>query len=91
MLNGIEIPKFRCFKGIKTRPLLGKVRLPSLIGMIIMGMIARNFFGISVNAYQEPWGGYLREACVCILLMRGGLLITFKGKGLTLFLISWIP
>jgi len=91
ILNGLDIPKFRCFKGIQTRPLLGRVRLPPLIGMAIMGMVSRNLFGVSVSMYQETWGSYLREVCVNILLMRGGLLISFKGKGLTLALISWIP
>lgn len=56
-----------------------------------MGMMAKNYFGLSVAPYKEAWGGYLREVCVCILLMRGGLLINIKGKGLTLFLLSWVP
>ena len=50
-LNGLHIPAFKCFKGINTPPLLGKVKLPPLIGMTVMGMIARNCFGIAVNAY----------------------------------------
>lgn len=28
IFNGLDIPAFKCFKGLKTRSLLGKVRLP---------------------------------------------------------------
>jgi hypothetical protein len=28
LFNGYNIPPFKCFKGLKTRPLLGKARLP---------------------------------------------------------------
>lgn len=75
LLNGLDIPKIGRFKGLTTRGVFGRVKLPLLLGMIVMGMIARNYFGISVAPYKEAWAGYLREVCVCILLMRGGLLI----------------
>jgi hypothetical protein len=75
LLNGLTIPKFLCFKGLKLKALFGRVHFPLLIGMVLGGIVARNYFGIAVLAYQEKWGGYLREVCVCILLMRGGLLI----------------
>ena len=28
IFNGYNVPAFKCFKGFKTRPLLGKARLP---------------------------------------------------------------
>lgn len=28
---------------------------------------------------------------LCLLLMRGGLLINLKGKGLELFFLTWVP
>lgn len=51
LINGVTIPRFRSFPGIKTPPLLGKLVIPPLLGMVLMGIIARNFFGVAVEAY----------------------------------------
>ena len=56
-----------------------------------MGMIVRNYFGHAVLAYNDTWGAKIREYVLCTLLLRGGLLINLKGKGITLFLLSWVP
>jgi Kef-type K+ transport system membrane component KefB len=36
-------------------PLLKKIKIPSVIAMIFMGCIARNFFGKPVEAYNNEW------------------------------------
>jgi NhaP-type Na+/H+ or K+/H+ antiporter len=59
--------------------------------MILMGMVARNCFGREVIAYQEKWASMIREICLTLLLIRGGLTIKFQGKGLVIALVTVIP
>lgn len=60
--------------------------------MIVMGCIVRNFFGSTIkNAYPEPWAAYLRACLLAMLLVRGGLNVTFTGKGFIVVLLSLLP
>lgn len=52
---GFKCPKFLCFPGFETKPVTKKILIPSLIGMIIMGMIARNTFGGVLEAFPADW------------------------------------
>ena len=54
-MNGFRIPRFYFIKPIKVSPLFRKIKIPSVIGMIIMGFISRNFFGHLVAAYPSEW------------------------------------
>ena len=51
LLSGIHVKKFLCIKDFTTKPLLKKITIPPLIGMIIMGSISRSFFGIATEAF----------------------------------------
>jgi Kef-type K+ transport system membrane component KefB len=62
---------------INLEPTLKKFKLPPLIGMVLFGMIARNTFGREVIAYQEQWASMIREICLTLLLIRGGLAVKF--------------
>jgi len=54
--SGIKIPRIgKLYQGKQIKPILKSVRLPPLIGMIIMGLIARNFFGPIMDAYPKVW------------------------------------
>ena len=55
LLFGFKCPKFLFFPGFETKPCTKKLLIPSLIGMIIMGMIARNTFGGVLNAFPTDW------------------------------------
>ena len=55
MLAGFSIPKFGKFNGLTVKPILSKVRIPPIIGMIIMGCIVRNLFGDVVAPYNNEW------------------------------------
>jgi Kef-type K+ transport system membrane component KefB len=72
-------------------PLLNKVKIPSVIAMIFMGCIARNFFGKPVEAYNNEWAQWLRSCCLAILLTRGGLQVSFSGKGIIVVFLSFVP
>jgi len=68
------------------------VNIPPLVGMIICGCIARNAFGwLVVEHYPEAWADWVRQICLSIILMRGGLELEFKGKGLTVVLLTLCP
>ncbi len=73
LLFGFKCPKFLCFPGFETKPCTKKILIPSLIGMIIMGMIARNFFGGVLAAFPTDWAQEIKSICLSILLIRGGL------------------
>jgi len=90
-LGGIHFDKMLCIPDLHTKPILKAITLPPLIGMIIGGCLARNFFGITTEAYIELWAAYIRKIALCLLLLRGGLTITFRGKGLAFVLISFLP
>jgi solute carrier family 9B (sodium/hydrogen exchanger), member 1/2 len=66
------------------------VTVPPLVGMIICGLIGRNFHPY-MNNYNDDWGKYIRMVCLVVILTRGGMELTFKGKGLTVILLAIFP
>ena len=68
-VEGCKVP---CFNW-QIKPLFTTLRIPPIIGMIIMGCVARNFFGSLVEPYNDGWALKLRTCCLAILLVRGGL------------------
>mmetsp|Transcript_13007 Transcript_13007/g.9409 ORF Transcript_13007/g.9409 Transcript_13007/m.9409 type:complete len:164 (+) Transcript_13007:18-509(+) len=91
LVSGIHFDGILCIPKIHTKPLVKGLILPPLIGMIIGGCVARNFFGIATEGYIELWASYIRKIALCLLLTRGGLTITFRGKGKFVILISFVP
>lgn len=91
LIGGLHQTKLLCIPAINTKALFSAFKIPPLIGMILMGMVARNCFGREVIAYQEKWASMIREICLTLLLIRGGLTIKFQGKGLVIALITIIP
>ena len=51
LLSGIQVKKFFCIKNFTIKPLLKKITLPPLVGMIIMGSISRSFFSTATIAF----------------------------------------
>lgn len=91
MLGGFKIPAIGKFKGITVAPILTKLRIPPIIAMIIMGCVVRNTFGDVVKPYNNDWAQWIRMCCLAILLVRGGLQVSFRGKGLFVLLLTFIP
>ena len=91
LLGGLKVPRILCIGPYKTKPLLTKVTIPDLVGMIICGCLARNFFGSVMDAYNDEWGGLIRMVSLCVILLRGGLELDFKGKGLVVVLLTLCP
>jgi Kef-type K+ transport system membrane component KefB len=54
-LSGFTLPAFKPFSGKVVPPLLKFVQIPPLTAMIVMGCIARNFFGDVVKPYNSTW------------------------------------
>jgi hypothetical protein len=90
-LGGIHLPKIGKFPGLNTRPLITSIVIPPLIGMIALGFVARNFVPLAAEAFPSRWAYFIRMICLCLLLLRGGLNITFRGQGITVVLIAFVP
>ena len=77
---------------IKINPLLTMIQIPPLVGMIIFGCLARNFLCHGyMQHYPESYASSIRNVCLSIILLRGGLELDFKGKGLTVVLLTLLP
>ena len=87
----MNVPKIGKFKGFKIKPIVRYVTIPPLIGMILLGFIARNYIGGFMHAYPSRWATFIRLICLCMILMRGGLTVSFRGKGLAVFLMAFLP
>ena len=86
MIQGVK------FCGYEIPPVCTAVTVPPLVGMVIFGCLARNFFGeLTEVHYPEVWADTGRQICLSIILMRGGLELDFEGKGLTVVLLTFIP
>ncbi len=92
MLGGMHVHKWKCFPGLRIKYLCKTVTIPplifpfiilhfltKLISKIVMGCLARNLFGISTAGYQDKWASYIRQICLSLLLIRGALILKFKG------------
>ena len=55
MLSGFKLPDFKPFNGRVVDPVLKKIHIPPIFAMIVMGCIARNFFGEVVKTYNSVW------------------------------------
>ena len=91
MLEGFSIPSIGSFKGYTVKPMTSKVRIPPIIAMIVMGCVVRNFFGEVVKPYKSEWAQWIRSCCLAILLVRGGLQVSFTGKGILVVLMTFVP
>lgn len=59
--------------------------------MILLGFVARNFFGAPAKPYNIVWGQWIRICVLAIVLTRAGLQLTFKGKGIFVLILSIVP
>ena len=74
------------------KAMLTKIEIPPLVGMIVFGCLARNFLcNAYMQHYPEYYAGWIRSVCLSIILMRGGMELDFKGKGLTVVLLTLCP
>lgn len=77
---------------IRLNPVMTSIQIPPLVGMIIGGCLARNFLCRSyMEHYPEFIAGWIRNICLSVILFRGGMELDFKGKGLTVVLMTLVP
>lgn len=58
--DGLHLPQ-KFFKGFTIKaPSRGYFKLPTLLGMIIFSLIARNYFGDFMEAFPDDWGQWIR-------------------------------
>jgi hypothetical protein len=55
MLAGFKLPNFKPFNGRVVEPILKIIHIPPIIAMIVLGCVARNFFGDVVKPYNSAW------------------------------------
>ena len=91
LINGLNIPAFKSFKGFKMRPVSKHVTIPPLVGMLLLGFITRNYVPKPMPSFPSLWANYIRQICLCLLMLRGGLTVSFAGKGITVLLMSFLP
>lgn len=81
-----------CKKGYTLPPVSQKITIPVLVGIIVFGCIARNWFPQEImENYPNSWASWIRTVCLSIILMRGGLELDFEGKGLIVVLLTLVP
>ena len=91
LMGGIEL-KVGKVGPIKIKPILTKVAIPPLVGMIVFGCLARNFLcKWYMDVYPEKYAGEIRSICLSIVLLRGGMSLDFTGKGLKVVLLCLGP
>jgi len=88
---GINLPGWGKFPSFRLPPLIRVFSIPPLILMIIMGLVSRNYFGEHADAFPSVWAVWIKNVALCILLIRGGLQVRFKGKGLLVLFLSFAP
>lgn len=72
--------------------IIKKITIPPLIGMILFGFIARNFFGDVVdNHYPDKWASWIRTCLLSLLQMISGTEMEFKGNYLSMLTLFAIP
>jgi hypothetical protein len=56
ILGGLKVPPIgKRFKGFEIKPIIKKVTLPPILGMIVMGCIGRNYFGDLTKPFPNVW------------------------------------
>ena len=94
MLNGIQTPKILCIKSIRIRSVFGAgIIIPPLLGFILFGFIARNYFakGTLMTHYPDVCTSYIRNLILALLELSLGMSITIKGNLKAMLFLFVIP
>jgi NhaP-type Na+/H+ or K+/H+ antiporter len=84
----MKIPFTKCV----IKPCCPSLKIPTFLGMLIMGCVGRNFVSEDIEQnFPDVWTGWIRIVCLCHLLLRGGMEISFKGQGIIVLLLAVGP
>jgi hypothetical protein len=91
LLQGFHFPKIWKFPGYELKPIIKGIVIPPLVLMILIGCFVKNWIGDPIKPYPAAFTKYIRGFCLCILLIRGGLQVTFRGKGIVVIFLATLP
>ena len=65
--------------------------MPSVVGMVIFGLIARNMHPWMGDTFNPVWANYAETTTLMVILVRGALELEFKGALLRIGILAAIP
>jgi predicted Kef-type K+ transport protein len=75
IMEGIKFPWCKIKPCIRNKD----IKIPPLVGMLLFGVFARNFFGDYVKDYYPlVMAEWARKICLCVILLKGGLKLKFN-------------
>ena len=90
-LHGHTFPKVCCFPGYTIKPCITKFEIPTILGMILFGFIARNYFGDLLDAFPDKWAEYIRSLTLAGLQLRGGFDIEIATTYSAILFVAMLP
>lgn len=75
----------------KIGPLLGPIKIPDVVGMVIFGLICRNMSSWTRDSFNPVWASYAETTTLLIILIRGSLELEFKGALFKIGLLASFP
>ena len=79
----------------RMRALCTSIQIPPLVGMIVAGCLTRNMFHYLfedfMQHYPDKVASWFTTIGLSIMLLRVGMEIDFKGKGMMILLLSFVP
>ena len=82
ILSGFKFPGLWFIPKIYIKPVMNKLVIPALIGMVSMGIVSRNYISFVDEFWPSEWALEIKSVCLSMLLIRGGLSVKFQGLGL---------
>ena len=73
------------------RPCFNYIKIPSIVGMILMGVLARNISQWTLDTFNDELATYIRSFSLMIILVRGSLELKFKGRVIAVFILTFVP
>jgi len=74
------------------KPITSKLTVPPMVGMIIVGCLVRNYECVGyMQYYPDYYASWIRAICLSIILLRAGLELDFRGKGIGVVKLTFIP
>ena len=77
--------------GLKLPNLLGKIKIPTLVGMIFMGILAWNLNEYTYNAFNIKWSRFCSVYILLFIWLWAGMEVEINKLGVMAFALAYIP